>query len=60
MVFSFVEILFQFFCAFTGTSLYHSVLFTIFDIVFTSAPPVIYAGRERDVEADELMERPSL
>jgi magnesium-transporting ATPase (P-type) len=60
MVFVFVEIIFQFFCAFSGTSLYHSVLYTIFNVIFTSCPPVVYAALESDVSADEMMEQPFL
>jgi phospholipid-translocating P-type ATPase (flippase) len=60
MVFSFVEMLFRFFCAFTGTSLYHSVLYTIFNVIFTSCPPVVFAALERDVSLEEMMDHPDL
>lgn len=60
MCFSFCQILFQFFSSFSGNTVYDSFLYTIFNVIFTSIPPVIYAAAERDVGLDSMMHIPEL
>jgi magnesium-transporting ATPase (P-type) len=60
IVFSFNQILFQFFSHFSGNTLYNSLLYTIFNVVFTSTPPVVYAALERDVALLSMMHAPEL
>jgi phospholipid-translocating P-type ATPase (flippase) len=60
IAFSFNQILFQFFSQFSGNTLYNSLLYTIFNVVFTSTPPVVYAAFERDVALMSMMNAPEL
>lgn len=48
------------FCNFSSLTLYDSMLFSIFNVIFTSAPPVVYAGLERDVSMKTSMSEPEL
>ena len=60
MCFSFCQIIFDFFTLYSGNTVYDSVMYTIFNVIFTSAPPVVYAGLERDVSLKSMMEIPEL
>ena len=60
MVFSFCQIIFQFYSSFSGNTVYDSMLYTVFNVLFTSVPPVIYAGLERDVSQDSMENIPEL
>jgi phospholipid-translocating P-type ATPase (flippase) len=60
IVFSFANILFQFFSQFSGNTLYNPTLYTVFNVLFTSVPPVIYAALERDVSKRSMIECPIL
>jgi magnesium-transporting ATPase (P-type) len=60
MFFSFGQILFGFFSSNSGNTLYDSMLYSVFNVIFTSVPPVIYAGLERDVSLAAMMRQPDL
>nr|XP_035149638.2 phospholipid-transporting ATPase VD isoform X1 [Callithrix jacchus]XP_035149639.2 phospholipid-transporting ATPase VD isoform X1 [Callithrix jacchus]XP_054109348.1 phospholipid-transporting ATPase VD isoform X1 [Callithrix jacchus] len=59
---AYVNLLFwyQFFCGFSGTSMTDYWVLIFFNLLFTSAPPVIYGVLEKDVSAEILMELPEL
>ncbi|XP_010638496.1 probable phospholipid-transporting ATPase VD isoform X2 [Fukomys damarensis] len=59
---AYVNLLFwyQFFCGFSGTSMTDYWVLIFFNLLFTSAPPVIYGVLEKDVSADTLMQLPEL
>ncbi|XP_017395816.1 probable phospholipid-transporting ATPase VD isoform X2 [Cebus imitator] len=59
---AYVNLLFwyQFFCGFSGTSMTDYWVLIFFNLLFTSAPPVIYGVLEKDVSAETLMELPEL
>lgn len=57
---SLCQFLFGFFCDFSSLTLYDSMLISIFNVIFTSAPPVVYAGLERDVSINTCMREPEL
>ncbi|XP_007947635.1 phospholipid-transporting ATPase VD [Orycteropus afer afer] len=51
---------FQFFCGFSGTSMTDYWVLIFFNLLFTSAPPVIYGVLEKDMSAETLMQLPEL
>jgi magnesium-transporting ATPase (P-type) len=51
---------FVFFNAFTGTSVYDSLLLTLFNIIFTSLPVVVFALFDRDISVKSSMKLPQL
>ncbi|KAB0368247.1 hypothetical protein FD755_020013 [Muntiacus reevesi] len=59
---AYVNLLFwyQFFCGFSGTSMTDYWVLIFFNLLFTSAPPVIYGVLEKDVSAETLMQLPDL
>ncbi|XP_032488547.1 probable phospholipid-transporting ATPase VD isoform X1 [Phocoena sinus] len=59
---AYVNLLFwyQFFCGFSGTSMTDYWALIFFNLLFTSAPPVIYGVLEKDVSAETLMRLPEL
>ncbi|KAM5271705.1 phospholipid-transporting ATPase VD [Ctenodactylus gundi] len=59
---AYVNLLFwyQFFCGFSGTSMTDYWVLILFNLLFTSVPPVIYGVLEKDVSADTLMQLPEL
>ncbi|XP_037685659.1 probable phospholipid-transporting ATPase VD isoform X3 [Choloepus didactylus] len=59
---AYVNLLFwyQFFCGFSGTSMTDYWVLILFNLLFTSAPPVIYGVLEKDVSAETLMLLPEL
>ncbi|XP_062963890.1 phospholipid-transporting ATPase VD isoform X2 [Cynocephalus volans] len=59
---AYVNLLFwyQFFCGFSGTSMTDYWVLIFFNLLFTSAPPIIYGVLEKDVSADTLMQLPEL
>lgn len=59
---AYVNLLFwyQFFCGFSGTSMTDYWVLIFFNLLFTSAPPVIYGILEKDVSAETLMQLPEL
>nr|XP_004658901.2 phospholipid-transporting ATPase VD [Jaculus jaculus] len=59
---AYVNLLFwyQFFCGFSGTSMTDYWVLIFFNLLFTSAPPVIYGVLEKDVSAETLLQLPQL
>ncbi|XP_059018062.1 phospholipid-transporting ATPase VD isoform X2 [Mustela lutreola] len=59
---AYVNLLFwyQFFCGFSGTSMTDYWVLILFNLLFTSAPPVIYGVLEKDVSAETLLQLPEL
>ena len=53
-------LIFGFFSKFSGNTIYDAILYTIFNVIFTSVPPVVYAGLERDVSIDSMMIVPEI
>ena len=51
---------YQFFCGFSGTSMAGYWVLIFFNLLFTSAPPVIYGVLEKDVSAEMLLQLPEL
>lgn len=58
----FVNLLFwyQFFCGFSGTSMVDVWMLILFNLIFTSVPPLIYGVLDKDVSADTLLALPEL
>ncbi|XP_075423095.1 phospholipid-transporting ATPase VD isoform X2 [Ascaphus truei] len=58
----FVNLLFwyQFFCGFSGTSMTDFWMLILFNLLFTSLPPIIYGVLDKDVSADTLTQLPEL
>ncbi|XP_023208450.1 probable phospholipid-transporting ATPase VD isoform X1 [Xiphophorus maculatus] len=58
----YVNLLFwyQFFCGFSGSVMINSWVLILFNLVFTSVPPLIYGILDRDMPADTLMKLPEL
>nr|DBA29209.1 TPA: hypothetical protein GDO54_009457 [Pyxicephalus adspersus] len=58
----FVNLLFwyQFFCGFSGTAMTDFWMLILFNLVFTSVPPIIYGILDKDVSADTLIVLPEL
>lgn len=58
----FVNLLFwyQFFCGFSGSVMSNSWVLILFNLVFTSAPPLIYSVLDQDIPADTLLKLPEL
>uniref|UniRef100_A0A667XDG1 Phospholipid-transporting ATPase n=1 Tax=Myripristis murdjan TaxID=586833 RepID=A0A667XDG1_9TELE len=58
----YVNLLFwyQFFCGFSGSVMTNSWVLILFNLLFTSVPPLIYGVLDQDVPADALMELPEL
>ncbi|OHT08713.1 phospholipid-translocating P-type ATPase, flippase family protein [Tritrichomonas foetus] len=60
MVYTLNQFIFGFFCNFSAMTLFDGFLYSIFNVVFTSCPPVVYAGMERDISERRLMAFPEL
>ena len=60
MTFTLNQIIFACFSHFSGTTMYDSVLYTVFNVFFTSVPIVVYSGYDRDVSLKSMMETPEL
>ncbi|TMS21341.1 putative phospholipid-transporting ATPase VD [Larimichthys crocea] len=58
----YVNLLFwyQFFCGFSGSVMSNSWVLILFNLIFTSVPPLIYGVLDRHTPADTLMELPEL
>lgn len=58
----YVNLLFwyQFFCGFSGGVMSNSWVLILFNLIFTSVPPLIYGVLDQDTAAETLMERPEL
>ncbi|XP_063257950.1 phospholipid-transporting ATPase VD isoform X2 [Prinia subflava] len=59
---TYVNLLFwyQFFCGFSGTSMTDYWILILFNLLFTSVPPIIYGVLDKDLSAEILMELPQL
>ncbi|KFV07826.1 putative phospholipid-transporting ATPase VD, partial [Tauraco erythrolophus] len=59
---AYVNLLFwyQFFCGFSGTSMTDYWILILFNLLFTSMPPIIYGVLDKDVSAEILMQLPQL
>ncbi|XP_075356139.1 phospholipid-transporting ATPase VD isoform X3 [Mycteria americana] len=59
---AYVNLLFwyQFFCGFSGTSMTDYWILILFNLLFTSVPPIIYGVFDKDVSAEILMQLPQL
>ncbi|KAM6313432.1 phospholipid-transporting ATPase VD [Aegotheles albertisi] len=59
---AYVNLLFwyQFFCGFSGTSMTDYWILILFNLLFTSVPPIIYGVLDKDVSAEMLMQLPQL
>ncbi|KAG8453638.1 hypothetical protein GDO86_000320 [Hymenochirus boettgeri] len=58
----FVNLLFwyQFFCGFSGTAMTDFWMLILFNLLFTSVPPIIYGVLDKDVSANTLTALPQL
>ncbi|XP_059208889.1 probable phospholipid-transporting ATPase VD [Centropristis striata] len=58
----YVNLLFwyQFFCGFSGSVMTNAWVLILFNLLFTSVPPLIYGVLDQDTPADSLMELPEL
>ncbi|XP_034713547.1 probable phospholipid-transporting ATPase VD isoform X1 [Etheostoma cragini] len=58
----YVNLLFwyQFFCGFSGSVMTNAWVLILFNLLFTSVPPLIYGVLDQHMPADTLMERPEL
>ncbi|XP_071327266.1 phospholipid-transporting ATPase VD isoform X2 [Trachinotus anak] len=58
----YVNLLFwyQFFCGFSGSVMTNSWVLILFNLLFTSIPPLIYGVLDQDLPADTLMGSPEL
>ncbi|XP_056281813.1 probable phospholipid-transporting ATPase VD isoform X3 [Pseudoliparis swirei] len=58
----YVNLLFwyQFFCGFSGSVMTNAWVLILFNLIFTSIPPLVYGVLERDIPAHTLMALPEL
>ncbi|XP_024127954.1 probable phospholipid-transporting ATPase VD isoform X2 [Oryzias melastigma] len=58
----YVNLLFwyQFFCGFSGNVMINSWVLILFNLLFTSVPPLVYGVLDQDTAADALLEHPEL
>lgn len=58
----YVNLLFwyQFFCGFSGSVMTNSWVLILFNLIFTSVPPLVYGILDQDIGAETLMEVPEL
>lgn len=58
----YVNLLFwyQFFCGFSGAVMTNAWVLILFNLLFTSIPPLIYGVLDQDTAADTLTELPEL
>ncbi|KAK1175311.1 putative phospholipid-transporting ATPase VD isoform X1 [Acipenser oxyrinchus oxyrinchus] len=59
---AYVNLLFwyQFFCGFSGNTMTNYWILIFFNLLFTSAPPIIYGILDKDVSAETLTQLPEL
>ncbi|XP_054239269.1 phospholipid-transporting ATPase VD [Indicator indicator] len=59
---AYVNLLFwyQFFCGFSGTSMTDYWILILFNLLFTSVPPILYGVLDKDVPAEILLQLPQL
>lgn len=51
---------FQFFCGFSGSTMSNSWVLILFNLLFTSVPPLLFGVLDRNVSADTLLSLPQL
>ncbi|CAN2388474.1 phospholipid-translocating ATPase activity, partial [Pristimantis euphronides] len=58
----FVNLLFwyQFFCGFSGSTMVDVWMLILFNLIFTSVPPLVYGVLDKDVSAETLLALPKL
>lgn len=58
----YVSLLFwyQFFCGFSGSVMTNSWVLILFNLVFTSAPPLVYSILDQNIAAATLLKLPEL
>lgn len=58
----YVNLLFwyQFFCGFSGSVMTNSWVLILFNLVFTSVPPLVYGVLDQDLRAETLLKVPQL
>lgn len=58
----YVNLLFwyQFFCGFSGSVMTNAWVLVLFNLVFTSVPPLIYGVLDQDLQAETLLKVPEL
>lgn len=58
----YVNLLFwyQFFCGFSGSVMTNAWVLILFNLIFTSVPPLVYGVLDQDLPADTLMRLPEL
>ena len=54
------QFIFSTFSSFSGNTLYDSILYMIYNLIFTSIPPIIYACADKDVPIEAMMKTPQL
>ena len=54
------QFVYGFFCGFSAITMYDALLYTTFNVFFTSAPPVLYAAFDQDVSLDSMEKNPEL
>ncbi|KAG5848231.1 hypothetical protein ANANG_G00096250 [Anguilla anguilla] len=59
---TYVNLLFwyQFYCGFSGATMTNYWVLIFFNLLFTSAPPLVYGVLDKDVSADTLLQLPEL
>lgn len=60
MAFSLNNVIFGFFSSWSGNTIFDSMLYTVYNVIYTSIPPVVYAALERDVSLKSMMKIPQL
>jgi phospholipid-translocating P-type ATPase (flippase) len=60
MACSLCNVFIGFFSSWSGVTIFDSMLYMTFNVIFTSAPPVVYAGVERDVSLESMQRLPEL
>ena len=54
------QIIFACFSHFSGNTIYNSILYTVYNVFFTSIPIIVFSGADRDVSLDSMMKTPEL
>lgn len=60
MAISFIQFIYASYSSFSGRTLYDSILFMTFNVVFTCFPPIVYACLDKDVSIESMMSYPEL
>jgi magnesium-transporting ATPase (P-type) len=60
MAFTFNQFIYGIFSSFSGGTVYDSILFMIYNVIFTSVPPVIFAAADRDLKFSSMTSIPEL